>query len=74
MIGQNQKPDNIKQAHKALNDLMLKSFKTVTESHGKRRRAAAQEELVAEVEQYKEDGGADAEGTVTRKSAMFENG
>ncbi|RPB22309.1 hypothetical protein L211DRAFT_850629 [Terfezia boudieri ATCC MYA-4762] len=68
------KTDDTKPAHKALNELMLDCFKKVRESRGKRKRAAAQEALVAEAGQVEDEEGADAEGRAPSKRRRFYDG
>ncbi|KAF8424471.1 hypothetical protein BGX38DRAFT_1279386 [Terfezia claveryi] len=65
--------DDTKPTHKALNELMLDCFKKVRESHGKRKRAAAREELAAGAGQVEDKEGADAEERAPSKRGRFED-
>jgi len=67
--------EDTKAAHKALNELMLDCYKKVRESRGKRKRAAAREELAAEGGTIREEEEeADAGRRIMRTIGGFKDG
>ncbi|KAF8423735.1 hypothetical protein BGX38DRAFT_1304784 [Terfezia claveryi] len=74
VIHRDSKTDDTKPAYKALIELMLDCFKKIRESHGKRKSAAAREELVAKAGQVEDEEGTDAEGRASSKRGRFHSG
>ncbi|KAF8422129.1 hypothetical protein BGX38DRAFT_1279902 [Terfezia claveryi] len=74
VIRRDPQTDDMKPAYKALNELILDCFKKVRESRGKRKRAAAQEEVMAWAGQVEDKEGADMEERAPSKRGRFEDG